>query len=74
MQYNLKFEIMKTQFTKGDYIYYYRKIDRTFETVPSKILKVNTNTLFIEANFNEGTRNVRVNKSKCELQEEYYEI
>ena len=55
---------------KGDYIYYYRKVDETFETVPAKILKVNEKTLFIEANFNEGTRNVRVNKSKCELQKD----
>ena len=56
-------------FKTGDYVYYFRKVDMTFETVPSKVLQVNNKTLKIEANFNEGTRNVRVSKTKCELQD-----
>ena len=57
-------------FKAGDYVYYFMKVDNTFATVPAKVLKVNNKTLKIEANFNEGTRTARVNKSKCELQDE----
>lgn len=55
-------------FKTGDYVFYFRKVDATFETVPAKVLQVNAKTLKVEANFNEGTRTTRVSKTKCELQ------
>jgi len=55
-------------FKKGDFIYYYKKVDESSGSVPAKVLQVHAQTLKIEANFNEGTRIVRVKKSKCELQ------
>jgi hypothetical protein len=54
---------MKT-FKKGDYIYYFRAIDGTYETIPARVDKVHKASLTIIS----GNQVMRVSQSKCELQ------
>jgi len=51
-------------FKKGDYIYYYKKVDNTFDTIPAKVLAVHKVMLTILCN---GVK-MRVHKKNCEHQ------
>jgi hypothetical protein len=58
---------MKTKIKPGDYIYYTSWAN---DTCPGFILRVNEFTVYARINFPTGTRNLVVNKNRCELQNE----
>ena len=65
-----KIKMLTEDFKAEDAVYYYRKVDNTFDTIPATILKVNPKTLLIRANFPEVEKPkvVRVSKASCEKQ------
>jgi hypothetical protein len=67
---------MKAEFKSGDYVYYYKPCkdpSNGWDTIPARVVRVTTKMLYIK--IHPELLEMRVLKSKCELQdddENYY--
>jgi len=52
------------QFKKGDLVYYRKRCDKTFDTIPCEVLQVGIKNILLS----DGEKTYRASKKLCELQ------